>query len=202
MPDQQLDVGLMRQPDQQAATFHAYDALSVSESFVLVNDHDPKDLRDEFDTNHPGSYGWTYLDRGPQAWRIRISKLATTALPRVLCDATSVTADSDANASGAVWKLQMRQRDLDSNIIRLRPGTSIDAHSGPDLDVLLVVVDGTGQIITELTTLELHSGAVVWLPRRSRRQFTAGPDGLSYLTVHQRRQPLVLARAARKGSDQ
>jgi hypothetical protein len=32
----------------------------------------------------------------------------------------------------------------------------------------------------------------LWLPRRSRRQFTAGPDGLRYLTVHQRRQALVL----------
>ena len=100
--------------------------------------------------------------------------------------------------TGAVWKLQMRQRDLDSNIIRLEPGTGIGAHAGADLDVLLLVLDGTGQITTELGTLELHAGALVWLPRRSRRQFTAGPDGLRYLTVHQRRQSLVLDATARK----
>ena len=64
--------------------------------------------------------------------------------------------------------------------------------------MLLTVLDGTGELTTELGTLKLHSGALVWLPRRSRRQFTAGPDGLSYLTVHQRRQSLVLDTTAPK----
>ena len=31
-----------------------------------------------------------------------------------------------------------------------------------------------------------------WLRRRSHRQFTAGPDVLRYLTMHQRRRTLVL----------
>lgn len=202
MPDQELDVRLLRKPDKHPAIFQTYGALAVGESFVLVNNHDPKHLRDEFDADHPGSYGWDYLDRGPEAWRIRISKLATTPLPRILCDTATVAAESDPDATGAVWKLRMRQRDLDSNIIRLRPDTSIDAHTGPDLDVLLIVLDGTGQITTELDTLELHSGALVWLPCHSRRQFTAGPDGLSYLTVHQRRQSLVLDTTARNSSEQ
>jgi hypothetical protein len=69
---------------------------------------------------------------------------------------------------------------------------SIGAHVGPDLAVLLFVLDGTGQITTELNTIDLHPGALVWLPERSRRQFTAGPQKLSYLTVHQRRQSLIL----------
>jgi uncharacterized cupin superfamily protein len=91
-----------------------------------------------------------------------------------------------------VWKLEMRRRDLDSNIIRLHPGASIGAHVGPDLDVLLLVLDGTGQLTTELNTIDLHPGALIWLPQHSRRQFTAGSQGLSYLTVHQRRQSLTL----------
>ena len=113
-------------------------------------------------------------------------------VPRILCDTTSVVRDSDPDAAGAVWKLQMRQRDLDSNIISLPPNTGIDSHTGPDLDVLLLVLDGTGRITTDLGALELHAGTLVWLPRRSRRQFSAGPEGLRYLTVHQRRQSLVL----------
>ncbi|MGH3125170.1 MAG: hypothetical protein ACRDND_29665 [Streptosporangiaceae bacterium] len=68
-----------------------------------------------------------------------------------------------------MWKLQMRQRDLDSSIISLQPGPAIAAHAGPDLDVLLLVLDGTGQLTTELGPLQLHPGALVWLPRRSRR---------------------------------
>jgi uncharacterized protein (DUF2249 family)/quercetin dioxygenase-like cupin family protein len=192
MPDQELDVRRLRKPDKHPAIFQAYDALAVGESFILVNNHDPKHLRDEFDTDHPGGYGWDYLDTGPDAWRIRISKLASTPLPRILCDTAAVAGDSVPDAAGAVWKLRMRQRDLDSNIISLPAGTSIDSHTGPDLDVLLLVLDGTGRITTELGTLELQAGTLVWLPRRSRRQFSAGPEGLRYLTVHQRRQSLVL----------
>jgi quercetin dioxygenase-like cupin family protein len=112
--------------------------------------------------------------------------------PRILGDAAAVVAGAAPDAAGAVWKLQMQPRDLDANIIRLPAGAGIEPHAGPDLDVLLVVLDGSGQLGTELGPVELRSGALVWLPRRSRRQFTAGPAGLAYLTVHQRRAALVI----------
>jgi uncharacterized protein (DUF2249 family) len=193
MPDSELDVRPLRKPEKHPAIFAAYDALSVGESFVLVNNHDPRHLRDEFDIDQPGGYGWEYLDKGPKVWRIRISKLASTALPRVLHNTTDTSsADGAQDATGAVWKLQMRQRDLDSNIIQLPPAGTIDAHSGPDLDVLVHVLHGSGKLTTELGTLDLRPGALVWMPLRSRRQLTAGPDGLRYLTVHRRRQALVL----------
>jgi hypothetical protein len=38
--------------------------------------------------------------------------------------------------TGAVWKLQGRDRDLDANIIALPPGGMIETHAGTDLDVL------------------------------------------------------------------
>ena len=97
-----------------------------------------------------------------------------------------------SDASGAIWNLPIRRRDLDSNVIALPPGGTIEAHNGPDLDVLIHVVAGSGRVGTEIGEVELTPGALLWLPRRSRRSFTAGPDGLRYLTVHQRRQSLVL----------
>ena len=87
----------------------------------------------------------------------------------------------------------MRQRDLDSNVIRLQPGATIASHVGPDLDVIILVLSGGGQVGTELGIVDLHADALVWLPRRSRRQISAGPQGLTYLTVHRRRQALALA---------
>ncbi|MEQ4302010.1 DUF2249 domain-containing protein [Plantactinospora sp. B6F1] len=192
MPDQELDVRGLPKPDKHPTIFRTYDALAVGESFVLINNHNPRHLRDEFDIDHPGGYGWDYLDKGPQVWRIRISKLASTPLPRILCDTATVAASGDPDAAGAIWKLPMSERDLDSNIVALPPGGDIDGHAGPDLDVLLVVLAGSGQLGTELDTLDLRPGALVWLPRRSRRRFVAGPDGLRYLTVHQRRRSLVL----------
>ena len=65
-------------------------------------------------------------------WRIRISKRAFTALPRVQVNTVPIRS---SHKSGAVWWLQGRERDLDANIIALRPGGVIEAHAGPDLDV-------------------------------------------------------------------
>jgi uncharacterized protein (DUF2249 family)/quercetin dioxygenase-like cupin family protein len=192
MAIQELDVRGLRKPDRHPAIFQAYDALEVGGAVDLVNDHDPKHLREEFEVDHPGSHRWEYLDEGTEAWRIRITKLSSTPLPRVLCDTTAVVADAEPDAAGALWKLRVRTRDLDSNLIQLPPFGTVEAHSGPDLDVLVHVVRGTGWLTTELDILELHAGSLVWLPRRSERAFTAGAEGLQYLTVHQRRQGLSL----------
>lgn len=195
-----LDVRPMRKPDKHPAVFQAYAALPAGGSLVLVADHDPRHLRDEFEIEHPGGYGWEYLARDRGAWRIRITRLASTPLPRVLADTTALAAGPDGagpeRATGVLWKLQMRERDLDSNVIGLAPGAAIDVHAGPDVDVLIHVLAGSGQLTTELDALPLRPGTLLWLPRRSRRQFTAGPDGLRYLTVHQRRQALTLMPAS------
>lgn len=190
---QELDVRGMRKPDKHPAIFATYAALPVGAAFVLVNDHDPQHLHEEFETDHAGSYSWEYLNREMRDWRIQITKLASTSLPRVLVDTTTITADMTAtDVTGAVWKLQDRERDLDSNVIALPPGQAIDAHAGPDLDVLIHVLAGSGQLVTELGTIDLTPGVLLWMPRRSRRSFTAGVDGLRYLTVHQRRQALLI----------
>ena len=192
MADEELDVRPLPKPDKHPAVFARYDALAPGTSFVLVNDHDPKHLRREFEIEHPEGHGWQYLDNGADGWRIRISKLATTSLPRVLHNTSDLADDHAPDVTGAVWKLQMRRRDLDSNVIHLPPAGTIGAHAGPDLDVLVHVLRGTGQLATELGAVPLRTGALVWLPRRSTRGFTAGPEGLTYLTIHQRRQALLL----------
>jgi uncharacterized protein (DUF2249 family) len=188
----ELDVRTLRKPDKHPAIFAAYDDLDVGGFLILVNDHDPKHLREEFETEHPGSYGWEYLQQQPREWRIRISKLASTPQPRVLCDTRALAISDEPDAAGAVWKLAIRDRDLDSNIIALPPGDTIETHDGPDLDVLIHVLAGGGTLSSERVSVDLAPGTLLWLPRRSRRAFYAGPEGLRYLTVHQRRQALSL----------
>lgn len=188
-----LDVRGMHKPDKHPRIFATYAALPPGGAFVLINDHDPRHLHDEFDADHLGSYGWDYLNRETRDWRIKITKLASTPLPRILVDTTTITADlTAADVVGAAWKLEARERDLDSNIIALPPGRSIDTHTGPDLDVLIHVLAGSGSLVTELGTIDLTPGALLWMPRRSQRQFSASDEGLRYLTVHQRRKALVL----------
>ncbi len=189
----ELDVRPLRKPDKHPTIFARYADLAVGSSFVLVNDHDLRHLHEEFETELAGSYDWEYLSKQPRDWRIRISKLISTALPRVLVKSAEIDQQStDPDARRVLWKLTMRERDLDSNIVSLPPGGGIDAYDGPNLDVLIHVLAGEGRLTTEADTLDLQPGAVLWLPRRSRRQFDAGARGLRYLTVHQRRQALVL----------
>ncbi len=190
---QELDMRELRKPDRHPTVFAAYTQLPVDGSIVLVNDHDPENLRVEFEAEHPGSHDWKYLVPGPDQWHIRITKLASTPLPRVLIDTNTVAAATgEPDVSGAVWNIPVRERDLDSNIISLEPGGSIDSYAGPELDVLIHVLGGEGTLGTERGEIALSPGALVWLPRRSLRAFKAGPGGLRYLTVHQRRQSLVL----------
>jgi uncharacterized protein (DUF2249 family) len=192
MGEDEIDLRTMRRPDRHPTIFRAYAAAGVGESLVIVTDHDPRHLHDDFEVEYPGGYDWECLGAEPGPWRIRITKRAATPLPRVVADASDLAA---ADSTGAIWKLPMRERDLDSNVIALAPGTSIGAHDGPDVDVLIYVLAGSGQLGTERGVLELAGGALCWLPRRSRREFTAGREGLKYLTVHQRRQALTLLTA-------
>jgi uncharacterized protein (DUF2249 family)/quercetin dioxygenase-like cupin family protein len=198
--EQELDVRPLRKPDKHPTIFAAYDALSAGASFVLVNDHDPRHLRDEFEADHAGSYDWEYLSREPRNYRIRIRKLSATPLPRTLVNTRSIAeaGGGDMDVAGALWKLDVRERDLDSNVVAIPPGGGIDSHQGPDLDVLVHVLAGSGTLTTELgAAVTLEPGALLWMPRRSRRAFRAGDEGLRYLTVHRRRQALVLDPAAR-----
>ena len=194
-----LDVRGTRKPDKHPTIFAAYDALAVGESFVLVNDHDPKHLRQEFDRDYGPGYGWEYVNKERRDWRIRINKRASTALPRVLADTGAIAAEEPA-AGGAMFSLQMRERDLDSNVIALAADGEIAEHWGPDVDVLIHVIAGSGWLTTETGEVELVPGALLWLPRRSRRAFRAGADGLRYLTVHRKRESLVLHTAPPPGA--
>jgi len=111
-----------------------------------------------------------------------------------------IVGDSGAEgAVGAVWSLAPAARSLDANVIWLPAGDGIAAHAGPDLDVLIHVIDGSGTLTTDDGDIALAPGTLAWLPPRSRRAFVAGPDGLRYLTVHQRKsQPAFGLRASRE----
>lgn len=54
MAANELDVRQLRKPDKHPRIFAKYAALQVGESFVLVNNHDPKHLHDEFEADYPG----------------------------------------------------------------------------------------------------------------------------------------------------
>lgn len=46
---------------------------AASEGSVL-DDHDPKPLRYQFEAEHAGQFTWEYLERGPDVWRVRTGR--------------------------------------------------------------------------------------------------------------------------------
>lgn len=113
-----------------------------------------------------------------------------TESARILADTTALASRVGApDEAGAVWRIDEPDRDLDANVIALPPGDGIGSHRGPALDVLIHVIAGSGVIETADGDVALVPGAIVWLPKHSRRAFRAGDEGLRYLTVHRRKTP-------------
>jgi len=70
----QLDVRAIPPRDKHPTIFATFAALEPGESFVLVNDHDPKPLRYQMEAELAGEFGWEYLEQGPEVWRVAISR--------------------------------------------------------------------------------------------------------------------------------
>ncbi|MFG3281740.1 hypothetical protein [Streptomyces sp. NPDC048111] len=111
---------------------------------------------------------------------------------RVVADLGRELAAAAADRGGALWRLAEGGRGLDANLLRLPPGRVIEEHTDLRLDVLLVVLEGGGELRTESGAQALRPVTALWLPKGSRRSLAAGPDGMGYLSVHTRRPGLAI----------
>ena len=74
-----IDVRAIIPRDRHALIFSRFDALAPGQALQLVNDHDPRPLRYQFDSRSPGQFEWTYRQAGPALWRVQITKTVATA---------------------------------------------------------------------------------------------------------------------------
>lgn len=74
--DADLDVRALAPARRHEVIFESYERLVPGRSFVLVNDHDPKPLRYQFEVEHAGRFTWDVLEAGPSVWRVRIGRPA------------------------------------------------------------------------------------------------------------------------------
>ncbi|MBV6393867.1 MAG: hypothetical protein KPEEDBHJ_03111 [Anaerolineales bacterium] len=72
-----LDVREIPPRDRHPKIFQTFDDLAVGQSFILINDHDPKPLFYQFSHERGGLFGWEYLEEGPETWRVQISRVAS-----------------------------------------------------------------------------------------------------------------------------
>lgn len=74
-PSTVLDVRTIAPRDRHPRIFSTFDCLGAGETMEIVNDHDPKPLRYQFEAEMPGTFTWDYLETGPETWRVRIARL-------------------------------------------------------------------------------------------------------------------------------
>lgn len=72
----ELDARLVPHKIRHATVFGALDAVALGASLVLLAPHDPVPLLDQLQQRAPGAFSVDYLDRGPETWRLLITRQA------------------------------------------------------------------------------------------------------------------------------
>jgi uncharacterized protein (DUF2249 family)/hemerythrin-like domain-containing protein len=70
----ELDLRRLPPELRHGLVFQTFDALAPGESLVIVNDHDPAPLLQQFRFVRPGLSAHEYLEQGPAAWQVRIAR--------------------------------------------------------------------------------------------------------------------------------
>lgn len=69
-----LNVTLLEPRQKHPTIFVRFDELQEGESLTIHNDHDPKPLYYQLLGERGNIFTWTYLEQGPETWKVRISK--------------------------------------------------------------------------------------------------------------------------------
>jgi quercetin dioxygenase-like cupin family protein len=94
-----------------------------------------------------------------------------------------------ARYDGAIWSLNSEQ--LNVNLMRLAAGEGIPEHVNGELDVLLVVFEGGGELRVDDERHALGPGVAVVVPRGARRAIRCLSGPLVYFTAHRQRGGLM-----------
>ncbi|MDO8440157.1 MAG: DUF2249 domain-containing protein [Polaromonas sp.] len=69
-----IDVRDIIPRERHPLIFNSFNTLQPGQSLQLINDHDPKPLYFQFESLANGQFSWTYLESGPDVWRVQIGK--------------------------------------------------------------------------------------------------------------------------------
>jgi quercetin dioxygenase-like cupin family protein len=94
-----------------------------------------------------------------------------------------------AQADGPIWSLNAEQ--LNMSLIRLTAGATIPQHVNDALDVLIIVLEGSGELTVDGELSALAPGIALLIPRGVERgiRCTSGP--LVYVSAHRQRGGLL-----------
>lgn len=88
-----LDLRSIPRGQRHPLVFARLAEMPSGESFTLVNDHDPVPLRRQLESQFINQIAWDYVERGPEVFRVRITRVGLPAtqakkagLPEVLVE--------------------------------------------------------------------------------------------------------------------
>lgn len=74
--EQKLDVRIIPSHKKHSTIFDTYEALGEGETFLIINDHDPRPLGYQMAAVYgQEKFSWEYLEEGPGVWKVRIGKV-------------------------------------------------------------------------------------------------------------------------------
>jgi uncharacterized protein (DUF2249 family) len=73
-----IDVRIIPPFERHPRIFGMLKTLKADESFMVVSDHEPRPLHYQIQTNYPGLFSWEYLEQGPEVWRVKITREASS----------------------------------------------------------------------------------------------------------------------------
>ena len=69
-----LDVRQIPHAIRHATIFGALGAITPGSSIDLVADHNPLPLLAQLDQRNPGEFAVTYLENGPEVWKLHVTR--------------------------------------------------------------------------------------------------------------------------------
>jgi quercetin dioxygenase-like cupin family protein len=99
---------------------------------------------------------------------------------------------------GPVWS--HRSDDLDANLLVFGASDGVAEHRNTEVDVLLVGVEGEGEVTVDGQPHPLAPGQAILVPKGARRGSRAVGGRFAYLTCHRRRAGLWPTPANRPAS--
>jgi mannose-6-phosphate isomerase-like protein (cupin superfamily) len=93
------------------------------------------------------------------------------------------------HGSGPQWGTA--SDDLNITLLSWEKGKGVGAHVNNDLDVVIVVVSGEGEMKIEGEEFELVPGRAVLVPKGANREIESRTERLTYFSIHRRRAGLM-----------
>jgi uncharacterized protein (DUF2249 family) len=93
--------------------------LPVGQHFLLINDHDPIPLYYQFAAQFPEAFTWDYLERGPDEFQVKITKLAAVSVPTLATAQNSPHVRPATGGCGDVETIDARGLEPPEPLIRI-----------------------------------------------------------------------------------